>query len=382
MQRSLWIFSALLATGLATQAAAQGDDTMAALIAQHIESARPKDGVGGVAVALRVGGSTVFYNVGKSDETNGHPVTSDTLFNLGSVGKIFDTAMIGQAVVRGEIAIDDPVAKYIPELATGGDIKAITFAQLASYTSGFVLPQDGPPWDGGPFTLPEFFAKLRSWKSDAKHLPGRQRYYSHSGYVLIHLALERRFGTPFHKLIAERILAPLGLRSTAMPEPVPETDMKAFPRGRIPDALRARAVQGYDFKGTPVGEPGDLQGFYHFLGSGQMYSSARDMAVFLAANLGELPNHSALQSGMKLARHGIFAMDRGLMQAMAWEVRPETPTIVDKFGGLNNASAYVGTMPDRNIGVVILANRGSLGIADAGRALLRAIAARNPTHQH
>ena len=312
----------------------------------------------------------------------GAQLRQNSLFNLGSVGKVFDTAILGQAVANGEISLNDQVAVHIPELADGGDIKKITFGQLASYTSGFVLPQDGPPWDGELFTLPSFLAKLRGWKSDAKHLPGRQLYYSHSGYVLLHIALERLFKLPFHQLLAMRILDPLGLDSTTMPEPVPAADSAKFPRGRIPKSLLRRTLQGYDESGAPVGEPGDLQGFYHFLGAGQMYSSARDMAVFLAAYLGELPDHTTLQSGMKIAQRGMFAMDGKVMQAMAWEVRPETPAIVDKFGGLNNASAYIGMMPGRKIGVVILGNRGSLGIADAGRAILRAVAARETADQH
>ena len=72
--------------------------------------------------------------------------------------------------------------------------------------------------------------------------------------------------------------------------------------------LAARAVQGYSADDEPIGKPGDLQGFYHWLGTGQMYSSARDMAVFLAANLGELPEHRALQAAMRAARRGVLAV--------------------------------------------------------------------------
>ena len=52
---------------------------------------------------------------------------------------------------------------------------------------------------------------------------------------------------------------------------------------------KRRAVQGYSERGEPLGEPGSQESYYRWPGTGQMYSSARDMAVFLAANLGELP---------------------------------------------------------------------------------------------
>ena len=112
--------------------------------------------------------------------------------------------------------------------------------------------------------------------------------YAHSGYILMHVALERRFGMPFHELMNARILQPLGLGSTTLP--LPDADTQDYPRGRIPAEFAQRAVQGYDEDGQPVGEPGNLQGYYHWLGTGQMFSSARDMAVFLAANLDELPD--------------------------------------------------------------------------------------------
>lgn len=342
------------------------------IITTHIKAVQPDDGIGGIAVAVRFKDSTLLYNFGNADAKTGRLVTSDTLFNLGSVGKVFDATIIGQSAIRGEIKLDDSVASHIPELADGADVRKITYGQLASYTSGFVLPQDGPPWLGETFTRASFLDKVRNWKADAEHRPGGQLYYSHAGYILLHIALEGRFGAPFNRLMAERILEPLGLTSTALPEVA--QDAERFPRGQLPTAFRRLAVQGYDEAGIPIGEPGDLQGFYHFLGAGQMYSTARDMGIFLACNLGLLPNHVFLTAGMGLAQQPIFPMDGGVMQAMAWEVHPGESVIVDKYGGLNNASAYLGMLPSRKMGVVILSNRGSLNIAETGRSILRALA--------
>jgi beta-lactamase class C len=328
----------------------------------------------GVAVAVRTEGRTLLLSFGQAERAHERPVTADTLFNLGSVSKVFDTALIGQAVVQREIALDDPVAKYVTELQQGGDIRRVTIGQLASYTSGVVLPQDHPPWGDEIFSKPSFLAYLQKWKSDESHRPGGQTIYSHAGFILLHLALERRFGLPMHELMRERITAPLALSATAMP--VPDADTKTYPRGRIPPDLTQRTVQGYGEDGAPIGAPGDLQGYYHWLGTGQMYSSARDMAVFLAANLGDLPDHRALQDGMALAHRDVAALEGAARQALAWEVRSDEPKIVDKFGGMNNASAFIGLMPARRIGVVMLANRGSVALPRTGRAILRALAAR------
>jgi beta-lactamase class C len=100
--------------------------------------------------------------------------------------------------------------------------------------------------------------------------------------------------------------------------------------------------------------------------------------VFLMANLGELPDHTALQSAMQRAQEGVLPVRPSFEQAMAWEVHKsaEHPTLVDKYGGMNNASAYIGMVRGRPIGIVILSNRGSLDVAAAGRKILLTLAAR------
>jgi beta-lactamase class C len=134
-------------------------------------------------------------------------------------------------------------------------------------------------------------------------------------------------------------------------------------------------VQGYDLDGNPVGEPGDQQGYYHWPGTSQMYSSARDMAVFLAANLGELPIDRSLQEAMALAQRSILAIGPHNRQALAWEVIfGEGPTIVEKYGGLDNASAYIGMMRSRKLGIVMLGNRGNQYPNEVGRRILHQLA--------
>jgi beta-lactamase class C len=357
-----------LATGVADTSRAGSSSDEDKIVAQKI---LPLVGeTGGVAVAIRMNGHTSFFNYGMADRKR--PITSDVLFNLGSVGKVFDSALLTLADKRGELNLDDPVAKYVVELQQGGDIRWITLRQLASYTSGFVLPQDHAPWPEDTFTLPEFVDTLNAWTSDMNHEPGKQVIYSHGGFVLIHLALERRFGVPFDALMTQHLLKPLGLRSTTLPMASPNATL--HPRGEIPEAFARRAVQGYSEDGDPVGAPGDLHGYYHWLGTGQMYATVRDMAVFLAAALGELPDQAVLHEAIRRAQLGTFPIAEGVDQALAWEVHRGDKTIVDKYGGMVNASAYIGMIPDRKLGIVILGNRGSMAVSGAGRSILRALA--------
>jgi beta-lactamase class C len=272
------------------------------------------------------------------------------------------------AVEHGELALDDPVVKFVPEIV-GGDMKPVTLGQLASHSSGLLLPQDHPPWPTESYTLPEFLKTLAAWQTDAQHAPGQQHMYTHAGYILLHLALERRYGMPLAELLRERITAPLGLTSTVLP-----AREGANPRGELDDALKARAVQGFEDSGQPIGEPGDNQGYYHWVGAGQMFSSARDMAVFLAANLGELPGQAELQQAVALTHRRVLAISPKNDQALAWEINKNDIPIVEKNGGLDNTSTYIAMIPSRKIGIVILSNRGNQAPHDVGRRILAELA--------
>src|SRR4029078_11065135 len=130
-------------------------------------------------------------NYGMADNAQNRPVTADAIFNLGSVGKVFATTFLAQAVKRGDLSLDDPVAKYVTELQRGGDLRRITLGQLASHTSGLPNhPGQYERWHRGRYTWPDFVRFLNAWKADAKHEPGKQYLYSDTGMVLLRIALQ------------------------------------------------------------------------------------------------------------------------------------------------------------------------------------------------
>jgi beta-lactamase class C len=349
---------------------AETDREVERLVNQRIREMLSPDGVGGAAVAVRIEGRTLFFNYGAADGTGKRPITSDTLFNLASLRKVFEATLLAQAVVREEVKLDDPAAKYITELRQGGDVRRITLGQLATHTSGLLFPQDHPPWPDGGYTLSQFIRQLNAWKAGKGHEPGQQHIYTHAGYVLLQLALERALRAPIGDLLEQRVRQPLAMASTTLPR----ADQPSS--GQLPPQQARRAVQGYDEDGYPVGKLGDLQTYYHFPGTTQMYSSTRDMAVFLAANLGELSVGRDLRDGMDLAQQGVLPIGPVNQQALAWEIiQDAAPAMVEKYGGLNNASAYIGMMPRRKLGIVILTNRANQYPNEVGRHIMIELAA-------
>jgi len=174
------------------------------IVAQKVQPILPENGKGGgVAVAVRMNGTTSFFNYGFANNAQNRRVTEDSIFNLGSVGKVFATTLLAQAVKQGELSLDDPVAKYVTELQRGDDIRRVTLGQLASHTSGLPrVPQQYEHWHRGNYTWPDFVRFLNSWKADPKHEPGQQYLYSNAAMVLLRVALERRFNTRFSGLDA------------------------------------------------------------------------------------------------------------------------------------------------------------------------------------
>jgi beta-lactamase class C len=348
----------VLATAIALiiGATASAQTNLEQIIAEKVQPILHENGAGGVAVAVRSEGKTAFFNFGNANLARHQPVTADSIFNLASVGKLFATTLLAQAVKQDELSLDDPVAKYVTGLERGGDIRRVTLGELASHTSG--LPS--VPEHRGKLTFPDFVRFLNSWKAGPEHEPGRQYLYSDAAMLLLRVALERRFNMPFATLMERRLTGPLGMSSTALPPT----------RAMLP-----RVVQGYGPAGRPIGEPGEEQGNFAWPGAGQIYSSARDMAVFLTANLGELPDHRPIEEAMALARQGVFTVSPRFTQALAWQdMRAGNLTIIDKNGGLPTTSTYIGFAPQQKLGVVILANRGRQGATKFGRQILHALA--------
>jgi beta-lactamase class C len=357
--------AAAVTSTIATTARAESDAEIEQVVRRQVQPMLIA--AGGMAVALHIDGRTLFFNYGMADVERKQPITSDSLFNLASVGKAFIATLLAQAVKQGEVSLDDPVAKYVTELQQG-EIRKVTLGQLASHTSGLTrTPQQYE--HRGPYKLPDFIRYLNAWQADAAHAPGKQDIYSNTGFVLLSLALQRRFNTPIAQLMETRLLAPLGMTSTALPVP------RANARGQLAPELRRRAVQGYNSDAQPVGEPGNQQGIFNWPGTGQMYSSARDMARFLSANLGALTEHRELQAAMALAQQGVFTVGPRFTQALAWQrVTNGDLVIVDKNGGLNNTATYIGMIPQRRLGIVILSNCGGEPATRIGRQIMLALA--------
>lgn len=165
----------------------------------------------GVAVGLVVGvleggeGRCLAY--GETVLGSGKAPDEDTVYEIGSITKVFTALLLADAVERGAVSLDDPVQKYLPAgviLPVKG--APITLAHLASHTSGLprLPPNLKPADDANPYadySVDDLYASLRALRLESA--PGRYEYSNYGAGLLGHV-LALQAGRPYEELLVER----------------------------------------------------------------------------------------------------------------------------------------------------------------------------------
>ena len=239
----------------------------------HLEAVLA-EGVPGAVVVAAEGSSTWEKAAGVADLSTGAPMTPDDRFRIASVTKLFTAAVVLQLVDEGALQLDREV-----DSIEGG----VTVRQLLNHTSGL---QNFAELDA----LFEPYRKDRAHRSDLTPRdvlaliqatprlapPGESWFYTGSNYVVLGLLVEETTGATLSEELRRRILEPLGLEDTDLPDdPTPN----GLARGYLPADNPLLPDPGPD--------PIDVTGVDIFSwGGGGMVSSARDVARFLRAAAG------------------------------------------------------------------------------------------------
>lgn len=321
---------------------APSDAAIRAILAKRIDV--DQQGVG-IVVGVIDGRGRRIVAYGARNEGDTRPLDSDTLFEIGSITKVFTSLLLEEAVLKGEVKLDDPVVKYLPPGVhvpeRGG--KQITLIDLATHTSGLPFmptnfesanPNADPVVD---YTEGQLYAFLAGYQ-----LPrdiGSQFEYSNLGAALLGVALSHRAGLDYEALVRRDILAPLHMDSTV---------------GALRPELAVRMAAGHNEGLEPVSN----EDMYRspFAGAGGLRSDANDLLIFLGAELGYTPTPLAIAMREQWRpRRPTDIPDTEV--SLAWHVR-ETATgeVVWHSGGTDGFGAFVGFDPRTRIGVVVLTN--------------------------
>lgn len=283
-------------------------------------------------------------------------VDGDTVFEIGSVTKVFTALALADAGTRGEVSLDDPVAKLLPGVRVPERGRAITLQDLATHTSGLPrLPSNMAPKDPNnpyaDYTVDQLHAFLASHQLSRD--VGAQYEYSNLGGGLLGHALASRAGVTYEALIDGRIVKPLGLRST---------------RITLSDDMRTRLAAGHGPSGDTVPN-WDLP---TLAGAGALRSTANDLLTFVSAAMdGGSPLASSF-ARLTSVRRPTGAPNLDI--ALGWHaLRLNGRDILWHNGGTSGYRSFVGFDPAAHVGVVVLSNAGTaVGVDDIGRHLLDA----------
>ena len=322
----------------------------------------------GLAVGIIAEGRRQVFGFGRERLEVDKAPDGRTIYEIGSVTKIFTSLALAQMAQEGLVRVDEPVQLLLPadvKIAPRGG-REITLEDLATHTSGlpripiatlFTLLATGNPYAG--YTEKNLDNFLRAWQPTEEI--GTKWKYSNVGAGLLGHALARRAGMDFGRLIAERVTGPLGLRDTVI---------------ALSEDQERRLASPYD-----VGnEPSVRWTFDVLAGAGALHSTADDLLELLAAEMGlrETSLRKAMDASLVPRRHtGMKGLDIGLGWLISSSAKADD---ADKVywhnGGTGGYASFVAFDARRKTAVVLLSNTGlslgSIGALDqAGSALLQ-----------
>ena len=343
---------------LLAQAAPSLDDEVRAAV----KTVMAEQDIPGLAVGITAPGLRRLYYFGTADRRSGQPVDAGTLFEIGSLSKTYTATLGAYAAVTGHLRLDESAAQVSPALA-GSAIGRATLLQLATYTAGG-LPLQFPDSVTSEDQATAFYRGFQP-----PFPAGNRRLYANPSIGLFGALAAQRLDESFATALQRYVLTPLGLSHTYLQVPMAEQAHYAWGHGKNGEPLRVNpgvyAEEAYGIKTT-----------------------ASDLLGFVEANLNPTRLPGPLAKAITTTQQGYYRsgpMTQGLgweayayplpktqllagnTPAMALEPQPvqwqhpplpaSGARLLNKTGSTNGFGAYALFIPERQIGVVLLANR-------------------------
>lgn len=285
---------------------------------------------GGIVIGVVTADKVEFHQAGTFSDDDPRPVDPETLFEIGSVTKVFTALLLADAIERGVVKLDDTIgAPFAPS--------SITYRQLATHTSG--LPSVPPISDydpDDPYATITLASLIDTFAKIAPAAKPSAPAYSNFGFAILGHAIAARNNETWPVSIKQRILEPLGLTDTFLSWR--EVDAKRLPPGHA----RGSRMTSWTLDG--------------YAPAGSLVSSARDLTRFVRAALGllETPLNSAFTATLQRI-HWNEATKSG--SGLAWPLGLRgTREIAQHSGRTGGYDSFVGLNPQHQRGVVILSN--------------------------
>ncbi len=284
-------------------------------------------------------GKREYFNSGTTRLGGDKPVNEFSIYEIGSISKVFTCITFADMVLNDELKLDDLAEKYLPESVKlpSRNKNKISLEHLATHTSALArMPTNFHPADPGnpyaDYTVEDMYEFLSGYK--LKRDIGEKYEYSNLGMGLLGHILSLKAGTEYEQLITKRICDVLGMKSTVI---------------TFTSKLKERLAIGHNSAGeVPNWDIPTLAG------AGAIRSTAEDMLTFLAANIG---GNSKLSEAIEMTHKVRVSASETMKIGLGWHIRDNKKTqIIWHNGGTGGYRTFCGFIKDKKIGVVVLSN--------------------------
>lgn len=337
---SLSIVACALVVSGCTSVLSGNDSTFVAAADAHLTRATEFELFDGIAFVSRCDQPVFKKGYGLADRARGIPHQPDATFRVASITKSFTASLILQLVEEGQVELDAPITRYLPDYpAATGNI--VTIHHLLSHSSGipnlFTLPgaQEALRRDNSPAELMAIFSG-----EPLDFEPGTRYVYSNSNYDILGAIIEELTGMSYAEALYTRIIAPLNLTQTGY---------------HSPDLVVPDMVQGYNRQfGQYIPAP-----YFHpsaVYAAGMMYSSAADLHAFnCALDSGQVVKDTALLTTAFTAQVAGSSYGYGQMVDV-YEIGDRVLKSTGHSGDLPGVATRNLFFPEEQLSIIILGN--------------------------
>ena len=306
----------------------------------------------GMVVGVIRGRERLVLGYGKATVGSDRRPDGDTVFEIGSITKVFTTLLLADMTRAGLVKLDDPIGKFLPESvkAPAYGEQQITLFDLATQTSGLPRVPNNMPFSDlenpyADYTVEQLYKFLSNCRVQFK--PGANYLYSNLGMGLLGHLLTLAEKKDFEQLVIDRICQLLGMDDT---------------RITLSPQLQSRLAKGHSSSTFPLPPWRIVKVVKNWdiptlAGAGALRSTANDMLKFLSGNLGL--TKTTLLPAMEITHISRRKIVEELSVAMAWHmIDPDDmeKRIVWHNGGTGGYHSFLGFNKKHQAGVIVLSN--------------------------
>ncbi len=342
--------------------AADNQNRIRDVVDKVIKPLMQEHGVPGMAVGIITAEGHQVLDYGVASKSTRKPVTGNTLFEIGSISKTFTATLASYAQVKGDLSLTDSASRFLPALE-GTNLDKVSLLNLGTHTSG-----------GMPLQFPDavtnteqMIAYFKDWTPT--YAPGAYRTYANPSIGLLGVITAKAMKADFVTLMQGTLYPALGLKSTYL---------------EVPRVESGNYAQGYTKKDEPIRmTPGVLDAEAY-----GVRTTAGDLVRFIEANMGRIDLDDDVQKAVTATHTGYYRIG-AMTQDLIWEqytypvalddllignsaqvsykpnavteitppLSPRDDVWINKTGSTNGFGAYVAFVPEKSLGIVLLANK-------------------------